>query len=94
LIQDNSMRDIGVVGFFVTIAASLVRKARHGTGTAALWVALGGATLQIVGEAWHAWTHLRLAPEAVVPGTQSLLGFVVALAALGIDRWRHQRATP
>jgi hypothetical protein len=34
---------VGVVGFSVTVALTLVRNARRGTASVALWTALGGA---------------------------------------------------
>jgi hypothetical protein len=83
---------VGVVGFFATIARTLFHEIARGTAGTTLWIAMGGATAQLVGEAWHAWTHLRLSPEAVVPGMLSFIGFVVALVALGID-WRRRRGT-
>jgi hypothetical protein len=81
----------GVCGFFVAVASMAIRRVRRGSAGAALWTALAGATAQVIGEAWHAWTHLRLAPEAMIPGLLSLVGFMVALAALGFD-WRRSRA--
>jgi hypothetical protein len=46
------------------------------------------------GTASPAWTHLRLAPEALAPATPSLTGFVVALVALGLASRRRHRAAP
>jgi hypothetical protein len=42
--------------------------------------------------AWHAATHLTMDPHAFVSGLLSLIGFVVALAALGVDRRRRRAA--
>jgi hypothetical protein len=84
---------VGVVGFLVAIERAVTWRARRGLVGTPLMIALGGAVLQVIGEAWHAWTHLRLAPEAMVPGLLSLTGFVIALAALGVD-WRRSRAQP
>jgi hypothetical protein len=83
---------VGVAGFFLAIAWTAIQRTRHGAAGGALWTALGGAALQVVAETWHAWTHLRLAPEAMVPGLASLVGFVVALAAVAID-WRRAGVT-
>ena len=82
---------LGVAGFFTSIAIAAGRRARRGAASPTWWVALAGATIQVIGESWHAYTHLRLAPDAAVPGVLSLVGFVIAVAALGVA-WRRRTA--
>jgi hypothetical protein len=85
---------LGVAGFFASIVAEAIRRGRRGTLSAASWVAPAGAAMQVAGESWHAFTHLRLAPEAAVPGMLSLVGFAVALMALGVEQRRRGAAAP
>jgi hypothetical protein len=73
---------IGVVGVFVTTVwafADAVRRSRAGAGW---WVALSGALLSMVGETWHAVTHLRLDTHSgAVAGSLSDVGLALVAAA-------------
>jgi hypothetical protein len=81
----------GVVGLFASLVVVVIR--RRATAERVLWVALAGAGLQLAGEGWHAWTHLALAPDPVVPGIVGAAGFAIALVGLGLAWHRRRRAT-
>jgi hypothetical protein len=53
-------------------------------------IAVGGAALSVVGEAWHAYSHLRLdTHSAPLAGLLSLVGYVVAVVAVSL--WARTR---
>lgn len=59
---------------------------RSAIGTA-LPVAVGGAALSAAGEAWHAYSHLRLdTHSAPVAGILSFVGFLVVVIAMTLSR--------
>jgi hypothetical protein len=86
---------IGVLSVFVTTVWALTQGMRERGGfggkrygSPQLFVALAGALLSVIGEAWHAVTHLRLdTHSAPVAGSLSPLGFVLVAAAV----WRAGR---
>jgi hypothetical protein len=69
---------VGVAALLVSTAwAALPHARRSGIGRAPL-LAAAGAALQMVGEAWHAYSHLGMRPSPI----PEFVGFVGLLAAI------------
>jgi hypothetical protein len=69
---------IGVLGLLAsTTWAVLARMTRSKAGVA-LPLAVAGAVVQVVGEAWHAYSHLALRPNPL----SELFGFVGLLTVI------------
>ena len=83
---------VGVVGLFVTAiwaAADPVRRADAGL---ALPLVVAGATVQLAGEVWHAYSHLSFRPNTF-PELAGFLGLVVVVGATIVTgRRRSDRA--
>jgi hypothetical protein len=83
---------VGVVGLFVTAiwaAADPVRRADAGL---ALPLVVAGATVQLAGEVWHAYSHLTFRPNPF-PELAGFLGLVVVVGAtIATGRRRGDRA--
>jgi hypothetical protein len=78
----------GVLSVFVMTLWALVDEIRRSSAPRAWWVAAFGALLSLVGEAWHAVTHLQLDTHAgAVAGSLSPVGLILVVAAL----WRAGR---
>lgn len=88
---------IGVLGLFVTAvwAASDPRRRAH--APLALPVIVAGATVQLAGEAWHAYSHLMFRPNPF-PELAGFLGLVVVVGAMIVSgrprAERHASAEP
>jgi hypothetical protein len=79
---------VGVVSVFVMTAWAFIEAVRSRRARAAWWVALGGAALSLIGEAWHAASHLQLDTHtAPIAGALSPLGLIVVAGAV----WRAGR---
>jgi hypothetical protein len=79
---------IGVACVLATTAWAFVEQTRRARVAAWWWVALAGALLSAVGEAWHAGTHLQMDTDAgPLAGTLSVVGLV--FVAVGV--WRAPR---
>ena len=76
---------IGVLGLFASLLRLFLDHGPRGLGGGALMVAFAGSVVQVIGETWHAVSHLRLratpTPELVAYG-----GLVVAVAAFLVAR--------
>jgi hypothetical protein len=79
---------VGVLSVFVTTAWAFIEAVRSARAGAGWWVALGGAGLSLIGEAWHAASHLQLdTHSAPIAGSLSLLGLTLVAGAV----WRAGR---
>jgi len=59
----------------------------------ALPIAFAGAFVSTAGEVWHAYTHLQLsAHSGAIAGTTAVLGLIVVVVALWIERHHDRRA--
>ena len=78
---------VGAASVLASTSAALVQDlGRSAIGTA-LPVAVGGAALSAAGEAWHAYSHLRLdTHSAPVAGILSFVGFLVVVIAMTLSR--------
>jgi FtsH-binding integral membrane protein len=83
---------LGVMAVFVATGWALIERWwRSGAGVA-LPVAFAGALLALVGEAWHAYTHLQLSTHAgPVAGFTALLGLTTVVVAVWLAGRRQQR---
>jgi hypothetical protein len=71
---------IGVTGLLISTAwAALAHARRSGISRAPL-LAVGGAVVQTVGEAWHAYSHLAMRPNPI-PEIVGFAGLVIAVIA-------------
>jgi hypothetical protein len=71
---------VGVAGLLVSTAwAALAHARRSGISRAPL-LAVGGALVQTVGEAWHAYSHLAMRPNPI-PELVGFVGLVIAVIA-------------
>ena len=77
-------------GALSVLASTEVARLRAGRAArGAVLVAFAGGLLSAGAEAWHASSHLRLDTEhAAIPGTLSLVGFVVVVVAMSLSRRR------
>jgi hypothetical protein len=58
-------------------------------------VALVGAVLSVLSEAWHAYSHLHLdAHAAPIAGISSVVGFVIVVVATRLAGWSERRRGP
>jgi hypothetical protein len=79
---------VGVLSVFVTTLSALVGQLRRSSARPAWWVAAFGASVSLVGETWHAVSHLQLDTHAgPVAGSLSPVGLILVAAAL----WRAGR---
>lgn len=67
---------VGVVMLFLATAWA----ARHSAGGRTLVVAFAGAVVQLVGEVWHAYSHLQFRPNPF-PELAGFVGLAVAIVA-------------
>jgi FtsH-binding integral membrane protein len=83
---------VGVTAVFVATGWALVERWwREGPGVA-LPVAFAGALLALVGEVWHAYTHLQLSTHAgPIAGVTALLGLTTVVVAVWLAGHRQQR---
>jgi hypothetical protein len=80
---------VGVLSVFVTTLWAIVEQMQRSRVAGAWWLAAFGALVSVVGEAWHAISHLPLDTHAgPVAGSLSPVGLIVVAAAL----WRAGRA--
>jgi hypothetical protein len=80
---------VGVLSVFVTTLWALLGELRRSSAHRTWWVAAFGALLSLVGETWHAATHLQLDTHAgPVAGSLSPVGLILVAAAM----WRAGRA--
>ncbi|HET8533298.1 MAG TPA: hypothetical protein VL422_09425 [Miltoncostaea sp.] len=71
---------VGVAMIFVATVSALVEQARRGGVGLALPVAVVGAAVQLGGEIWHAYSHLRFQPNPL-PELAGFVGLAVVIAA-------------
>jgi hypothetical protein len=69
---------IGVLGLLGSTTWALLARVKRGKGGIALPLAVVGAAVQTVGEAWHAYSHLMLRPNPL----PELFGFAGLLMAI------------
>jgi hypothetical protein len=81
---------IGVTSVFVTTAWALIVRWRGSGPGVALPVAFVGALVALIGEAWHAYSHLQLSTHA---GPIAGVTAVVGLATVVIAVWLAGRQT-
>jgi hypothetical protein len=70
---------LGVVGLFGVVAWAVFDRARRSTNGLPLLVAFAGSAVQLVGEIWHAYSHLQLRPTPV----PELIGFIGLAVVIG-----------
>jgi hypothetical protein len=71
---------VGVAMIFASTVSALVEQARRGDVGIALPVAVVGAAVQLGGEIWHAYSHLRFRPNPL-PELAGFVGLAVVIAA-------------
>jgi hypothetical protein len=71
---------IGVLGLFVTAIWAAADPARRAEAGLALPLIVAGATVQLAGEVWHAYSHLVFRPNPF-PELAGFLGLVVVIGA-------------
>ena len=71
---------IGVLGLFVTAIWAAADPARRADAGLALPLIVAGATVQLAGEVWHAYSHLAFRPNPF-PELAGFLGLVVVIGA-------------
>jgi cytochrome bd-type quinol oxidase subunit 2 len=82
---------IGVVGVLLSTAWALADQVRRAHTGVALPLAFAGAVVATTGEAWHAYSHLRLTTHSgPVAWTVALIGFVTVIVAL-VAAGRHRQ---
>jgi uncharacterized BrkB/YihY/UPF0761 family membrane protein len=83
---------VGVLCVLLTTAWALIDQARRPPIGAAFPVAFVGALISAAGEAWHAYTHLRLDTHSgpIAAGT-SFMGFLIVVAAMWTSARRDRR---
>ena len=83
---------VGVAGTLLATAWAAL-DARERLTLAPRRVALAGATLSAIGEAWHAISHLRMDTHAApMAGILSVVGFVIVVTAMGVASRRARKA--
>ena len=77
---------LGVLGLFVTAIWAAADPARRAAAGVALPLVVAGATVQLAGEVWHAYSHLVFRPNPF-PELAGFLGLVVVIGAtILVDR--------
>ena len=76
---------IGVLGLLVSAAWALVARVKRSKAGIALPLAVAGAIVQTIGEAWHAYAHLELRPNPL-PELLGFIGLLVVIAAMLVSR--------
>jgi len=71
---------IGVLGLFVTAIWAAADPARRAEAGLALSLIVAGATVQLAGEVWHAYSHLAFRPNPF-PELAGFLGLGVVIGA-------------
>ena len=71
---------IGVLGLFVTAIWAAADPGRRAAAGLTLPLVVVGATVQLAGEIWHAYSHLTFRPNPF-PELAGLLGLVVVIGA-------------
>jgi hypothetical protein len=79
----------GVAAMFLATAWALVDQVRHGGAAVAPSIAFAGATIQVIGEVWHAASHLHLQPNPT-PELAGFVGLALAMVATAVAG-RHAR---
>lgn len=83
---------VGVTAVFVATGWALIERWRRSGPGVALPVAFAGALLALVGEVWHAYTHLQLSTHAgPIAGLTALLGLTTVVVAVWLAGRRQQR---
>jgi hypothetical protein len=79
---------IGVASVLLTTTWATLDQMRHGNVSRVLRLAFTGAVISAVGEAWHAYVHLRLSTHSgPIAEAVSFLGLIIVIVAL----WRAGR---
>jgi hypothetical protein len=85
---------LAVLGLCVVTAWALFGQPRRPRAGLALPVAFAGALLQLEGEIWHAYVHLRLQPSPL-PELVSFVGLAVVIGAtIAAGRGASSAASP
>ena len=71
---------IGVLGLFVTAIWAAADPGRRAAAGLALPLVVAGATVQLAGEVWHAYSHLTFRPNPF-PELAGFLGLVAVIGA-------------
>ena len=80
----------GVAAMFLATAWALVDQVRHGGAGVAPSIAFAGATIQVIGEVWHAASHLHLQPNPT-PELAGFVGLALAMVATAVAGRRARR---
>lgn len=83
---------IGVVGLLVSTTWALVARVKRSKAGIALPLAVAGAIVQTIGEAWHAYAHLELRPNPL-PELLGFIGLLVVIATMLVSRRAEQPRT-
>ena len=81
---------VGVGALFLATAWALVDQVRHARAGAAPSIALAGATMQVIGEIWHAASHLHLQPNPT-PELAGFVGLALVIVATAAEGRRARR---
>jgi len=86
---------VGVVCVLLTTGWALIDQARRPPIGAAFPVAFVGGVISFLGEAWHAYHHLRLDTHGgPLAAATSLFGFLIVVTAMWVSGRRDRRRTP
>ena len=84
---------IGVALTFLATAWALIVHLRRGEHGKAIPIAFLGSVIQVVGEAWHASSHLRMSPHVgPLAFSVSFVGMLIVLGALILGGRAERRA--
>jgi hypothetical protein len=81
---------VGVAALFLATAWALVDQVRHGAAGVAPSLAFAGGTIQVIGEVWHATSHLHLQPNPT-PELAGFVGLALAMVATAVAGRRARR---
>ena len=81
---------VGVAALFLATAWALVDQVRHGAAGVAPSLAFAGGTIQVIGEIWHAASHLHLQPNPT-PELAGFVGLALAMVATAVAGRRARR---
>ena len=81
---------VGIAALFVATAWALVDQVWNGGAGVAPAIAFAGATMQVIGEIWHATSHLHLQPYPT-PELAGFVGLALAMVATAVAGRRARR---
>jgi uncharacterized BrkB/YihY/UPF0761 family membrane protein len=86
---------VGVLCVLLATAWALIDQARRPPIGAAFPVAFVGSLISTAGEAWHAYSHLRLDTHGgPIAAAVSFTGFLIVVGAMWINGRRDRRRKP